>query len=411
LRPWVLRLALLGLAPALRAGEGAAYLKIPQGAASASLGSAFVAQRGVEALWYTPAALVGLSSAALSASRMNWLGQTSDDYLAAVVPWGSGGLGLWTNYVGTQDTYRDDQGNENGSFGVYAVGAGAAIGAALGPLGVGAGIKAYQERVEATTQPLVAADLGLQMDLGGGLRLGGSARDLGPARVYDPALGPEALPATYDAGLAWNGLGGWLHILQDERFVPSSAETSYLAGIALTHVFGTLGVALRGGYDQSAQGLGGMAGFSMGAGVRLEGLRVDLAYQLYGALGSPYRMTLGWDFGAGSSPAQSSPAAEQPALTAPAGLDPSAAAPAESAEQAWERAKAAEASGDLAAAQAAYEGVTRSDPSNALAWGHLAKFHYGQGHKAEALNAFDQMLKLKPDPALSGWVEQYRAEP
>lgn len=431
------RAAVLGLAVArllqgpLDASEGAASLKIPQGAASTALGGAMVAARGVESLWYTPAGLARLDRLQLSLSRNAWLGQTRNDYLAAAVPLGPGGLGAWTNYVGTEDVYRDNAGADQGSFGVYALSGGLAYGWNLGYLALGAGAKYYQERVELLQSSSWAGDLGAQVELGTPrARLGLAVQNLGPRMDYDSTLGEVKLPLTYRAGLALDRIFGFLTVLQELRMLPESGESSYLAGAELQGRAGQVALAGRAGIDSSAQVIGGgLAGFTMGAGAVLGPLHVDFALVPYGQLGNPYRMSVGWDFDLPQAPAPR-PAGRSVPAPAPADAVPvpreQAAVTVElpvgaatvgttqtfaSASDAWTAAKAAETAGQIAQAREAYVTATRLEPDNSETWGRLGKFEYARNNKAAALPALEKMLELKPDANLQKWVDAYRAEP
>lgn len=428
----------LGLAMAsalhgrLVASEGAAYLKIPQGAASTAMGGAMVAERGVESLWYTPAGLARLDRVQLSLSRNAWLGQTRNDYLAGAFPLGPGGMGVWTNYVGTEDVYRDNAGVDQGSFGVYDLSGGVGYGWNLGYLSLGAGAKYVQERVELLQSSSWAGDLGAQIELGTPrARLGLAVQNLGPRMDYDTTLGEVKLPLTYRAGLALDRMFGFLTVLQELRMLPESGESSYLAGAEVQGKAGQVALAGRAGFDTSAQVIGGgLAGFTLGAGAVLGPLHVDLAMVPYGQLGNPYRMTVGWDFELAQAPSpkvaqsvapvvaraaapvvapreQAAVTVELPAGAATVGSTQTFA----NASEAWSAAKAAEAAGQTAQAREAYVTGTRLEPGNSEAWGRLGKFEYGQGNKAAALPALEKMLELKPDASLQKWVDAYRTEP
>jgi hypothetical protein len=403
----------------LEASEGAAYLKIPQGAASTALGSAMVGMHGVESLWYTPAGLARQDKLQVALSRNAWLGQTRNDYLAAAMPMGPGGLGAWVNYVGTEDAYRDNNGVDQGSFGVYNLSGGLGYGWKLGAVALGLSGKYFQERVELLQSANWAVDLGTQIDLGTPrARLGLAVQNLGPRMDYDTALGEVKAPLTYRIGIALERIAGFVTVLQELRMLPESGETSYLAGVEAQGKAGGVALAGRAGYDTSAQVIGGgLAGFTLGAGAVLGPLHVDIAMVPYGQLGNPYRMSVGWEFAAGPAP-RPQPAAgissatsvgagsPRPALTpVPAPTGPT------NAKQAWEDAKAAEAAGSLDEARRAYQLATKLEPSNFESWGRLAKFEYAQGRKTEAVAAFEKMQALKPDAEFGKWLDAYKAEP
>ena len=426
--------AAFALSAPLLSSEGAAYLKVPQGAASSAMGSAMVGMRGVESLWYTPAGLARLRTPQIALSRNAWLGQTRNDYLAGALPVGSsGGIGAWANYVGSEDVYRDASGQDTGSFGVYDLSGGLACGWSLGSLALGLGGKYFQEHVEKLSSASWAVDLGTQIELGTPrARLGLAVQNLGPRLDYDVALGEVKPPLTYRAGLALVRVASFLTVLQELRMLPESGETSYLAGLETQGQAGSMTLLGRAGYDTAnTQVGGGLAGFTLGAGIVLQGLHVDLAIVPYGQLGNPYRMSLGWEFAAApagpvvtvsaSAPAPTpvaaqapAPASKQAAFTVemPAGaVAVGATQTYTNAAAAWDAAKAAEAAGDKAKARSAYEAGCNLEPSNAEAWGRLGKFEYEQGEKAAAVDAFDKMLQLKPDDSIQRWLQDYRSQP
>ena len=299
------RIGLLLLAcwpAAARAVEGAAWLKIPQGARSVALGTAVTALPGsAEAMWYTPAALAGLKSADLSVSRQAWLGQTRDDYLGAALPLGSGGLGVYGSLLGSEDIYRDAQGLEGGTFSDSAWTAGLAYGVQLGPLGIGLAAKSIHEQIERSQSSGWAGDAGAQLQLGAPwARFGFSVQNMGQFNG-DQSLGVVRLPLAYRLGLALDHAIPGVTLSVESLQYQASRESTLMGGIEGAFQLGIIGVALRGGYQNAVEEAGGMAGLALGAGLRMENLSFDLAYTPYGALGDPYRMTLGWDFGGGSA--------------------------------------------------------------------------------------------------------------
>jgi hypothetical protein len=186
---------------------------------------------------------------------------------------------------------------------------------------------------------------------------------------------------------------------------------------------GQVALAGRAGYDTASQVLGGgLAGFSVGAGAVLGPLHVDLAIVPYGQLGTPYRMSVGWEFAAGPRPLRAEPKVAAQAKPAPVEVMPKPLGPAPvvaeapkpafgSLKEAWDAAKAAEAAGSIDLARNDYRAAVEIEASNFEPWGRLAKFEYGQGNKAAAVPAFEQMQKLKPDPDFAKWLEDYKAEP
>jgi tetratricopeptide (TPR) repeat protein len=409
--------ALLLLAAQAQASEGAAYLKIPQGAASTAMGSARVALRGMESMWYTPAGLAGIESIDLSFSRMAWLGQTRNDYLAAVLPVGAGGgLGAWVNSIGTEDTYRDAFGNDGGKFNVGALSGGLAYGVRWNRVSFGLAAKYFQERIESVAASSYAGDFGMQIELlhSRKWRLGFAVQNMGPNLNYDTAststspyyysYGSSAVtpPRTYRGGMAFDHLGDIVTLVQEVRLLPDSLEMTYLLGGELDFKVGLFKLAARAGYESMASyEQNSVNALSVGGGVQMQNLKVDFAYLPYGSLGAPYRMSLGWQFDV-SRPIP----APLPKLRRRRGEE--ADGRYTSVEAAWAEAERAEAGGGFARAREAYEEAIKMEPQNPEVWGRLGKFEFHQDNKGSAVKAFEVMLTLRPDEKLSLWLKDYK---
>lgn len=424
--------SLLLSAAALSASEGSAWLKIPQGARSVSLGQAISSYgRGAEALWYTPAALSRVRGLDLSLSRQAWLGKTRDDLVSVAVPVPGGGVGGYVNWLGNEDVYRDANGTEGAKFGNSAWAAGLGYGFRLGFLSAGVAGKVIQERLESKQYAGYASDLGLQAHLGPWLRLGGAIQNLG-AWSGENSLGGVELPLTYRGGIAFeNALPGVVLSLE-ARALPRSGESSMLAGGEYGFRTGLFSAAVRAGFEGSAAQLGEAAGFNLGAGAQFSGLKVDFAWSPYATLGNPYRMTLGWDFGqdpnasAAVRPREALPAslaapvstASAPVInlnsapTEPAAVtDPTAIPAAGSLEQRLASARAAFSRGDLGGAEAQFKALSDEYPANAKPFQGLFQVYFQQGRKEEAIAALEAKLARENDPAQAAWLERYKAAP
>lgn len=397
----------LVLPAAAQAAEGASWLKIPQGARSVGMGTAVTAlPGGAEGLWYNPASLGTLRGADLSVSRQAWLGQTRDDLISVAAPVGVGSVGIMANLLATNDTYRDLNGVEGGAFSDSAFAAGLAYGVKLGWLSLGATGKYLNEKIENSQGAGFGMDLGAQLQLGRTpVRLGASALNLGQFQPASASLGAVTLPQVYRVGVALDQLIPHLLITQELRLEPGSVATSYLAGAELAIQAGQVGLSLRGGYEAAAAQIGGLGGLALGAGVRFENLKVDFAYTPYGALGDPYRMSLGWDF----APALAAPPAPLPASIALPGQT-AGAAPL-TLDDKMNRGKAALAEKRYAEAETIFLAVAEEYPANARPYAALFKTYMDQGRKAEAIAALEKKLDREPDEQQRAWLERYKAEP
>lgn len=435
-----LALALLAAAP-LGATEGSAWLKIPQGARSVSLGQAVSSYgRGAEALWYTPAALGRVRGLDLSVSRQAWLGKTRDDLLSVAIPVPGGGIGGYLNVLGNEDVYRDGAGVEGDKFSNGAWAGGLGYGFRLGFLSAGVVGKVLNEHYESKQYSGYASDLGAQARLGPWLRLGGAIQNLG-AWSGAATLGAVDLPLTYRGGIALENAIPGVTLSLEARALPRSQESSALAGGEYVFRSGFFSGALRAGYEASAASLGDAAGLNLGAGAQFTGLKVDFAWSPYASLGNPYRMTLGWDFGqdptasAATRQQEQLPASLAPAPVAapaepvvhlnspePAAVSPTAAplsgtatvfvAPAPgSLEARLIEARASFARGDLNAAEAQFKALSDEYPANAKPFAGLFQVYYQQGRHDDAVQALTEKLARAPDPAQQAWLEKYKNAP
>jgi len=363
---------------------------------------------GAEGLWYNPASLGWLKAADISVSRQAWLGQTRDDLISAVAPVGKGSVGIFGNLLSTQDTYRDANGVEGGSFNNSAFAAGAAYGVKLGWLSVGATAKYLGEKIERSQGSGFGADLGAQLQLGRTpIRLGASALNLGAFTPASKSLGDVTLPQVYRVGLAIDQLIPHLLITQELRVQPGSITTSYLAGAELSLEAGPVQVALRGGYETAAAQIGGLGGLALGAGVRFDSLKVDFAYTPYGALGDPYRMSLGWDFAAPIAAKRR----ELPLAPLVTPMEASTGEALPPLDVKMNQGKAALAAGRYDEAEAILLMVSQEYPASARPYAALFKVYFDQGKKADAIEALEQKLERVPDADQSAWLENYKAQP
>lgn len=405
--------ALLATAAALPASEGSAWLKIPQGARSTALGTAVSSfDRGAEAQWYNPAGLARVRGLDLSLSRQAWLGKTRNDFAAVALPIPGGGVGALVNWLGNEDTYRDAFGNEGAKFGNSAWTAGLGLGLRAGFMSFGASGKVIQERYESKQYAGYASDLGAQAKLGPWLRLGGSIQNLG-AWSGDNSLGAVDLPLTYRGGLALENAIPGVILSLEARALPRSEEGTVLAGAEYGFKSGLFSGAVRAGYEASALDLGGGAGLSLGAGAKFTGLKVDFAWQPYGPLGNPYRMTLGWDFSVDpvSAPAVATVA---PDLSLPPSLSVLAvsASPANETpgglEQRLAGAWAAYKAGRWSDAEAGFRALAEEYPANHRPFHGLFLALYRSGRHEEAIIALEAKLARAADPVEQAWMKRYQ---
>lgn len=364
--------ALFGLGACLGAAEGAAHLKIAQGARSAAMGTAFgMVPASLEGLWYNPAALGGISGPELSFSHLSWIGDTSSEYAALGLGLGKAALGLSLQYLATQDVLRDAFGREGAGFDNTAMTA--MLGAAwdFGAVSLGAGAKYLGQSFNGRASSGVAADLGLQLKyFQGRLLLNAALQNLGAA-----AEAGSVPPLAWRAGLGLAPLKGLL-LTQEVQSRLARPELSYLAGLEARAAWSSMGASLRAGYDLAAAAPGGLAGLSLGGGLSLAGLSLDYAFVPLGALGSSHRASLAFAFAPSASPP---PPARKPGTASS------------------KEALAAYKAGKYKQAILLYESLIREKPGNATLWRNAAMCYFNDGQRGEARRCFQKALRLKPD--------------
>lgn len=369
------RVAVLLLLTGLRlqAAESASYMKIPQGARSAAMGSAFgMVPASLEAFWYNPAALGGLKGTALNFSHLNWIGDTVNEYAAVGLQTGPrSNLGISVQYAGTQDTYRDNNGRESGNFGIS--GMSATLGGAwdFGAIALGGSAKYLGQSVESKSGGGMVLDMGMQGRVfGGKLLISAAAQNLGTS--------PEAgilPPLTFRGGLGISGIPKGLILTQELQMRASQREFSYLSGLEYAPTWNNFGAALRAGYDHGATAAGGMAGLAFGGGVILKGLTLDYAFVPYGDLGSSHRASLGYAFGAAT--------AATPAPPRYRGFE-------------MNDGIAAFRAGRYRQAVEIFESLVLQLSDNSVAWQNLGMAYLKAGDRENAKRSLEMALKLDP---------------
>lgn len=263
-----------------------------------------VASRGgAEGVWYNPSALFGKSSFDATLSRMAWIGETKNDFLSLVYAPGKHAVGLYANLLSTEDVYRDNLGNDGGKFSNGATALGGAYALQMGPVTLGLGGKYFTENIEAMGLSGYAFDLGGQIRAARGhLRFGAALQNAYAVGSYgSSAVGAQllsknsAVPCTLRGGFSLLGKGFALNL--EGRFRPAYDERSISGGLEYALNAGSLGLAVRAGYDSAGLQVGDLAGIALGGGIVMDSLVADFAWLPQGVLGNPYRLSVGWRFG------------------------------------------------------------------------------------------------------------------
>jgi len=288
-------LALLSVRPALCAPPGFAFLEVPAGARAAALGGAFTSLgQGVEAAFWNPAGLEAVKGIQITGTHVEYVQSLRHDQFAVAGRAFGGGLAASLRALYSEPIdERDELGNLIGSFGSHDLEFALAYGRTVASgLSVGATIAALRERIADASASTYAAGFGAAWEPAGvsGLRLGFSAHNLGRDARFGLEGGPGepvALPAAVQAGGSWQRAiahGAALRAALEGRFTRGRSGIG-MAGLELATAGGANGAGaafLRAGLRVNDDA----AGYSVGVGYALPGLRLDYAFV-------PLRLDLG----------------------------------------------------------------------------------------------------------------------
>jgi hypothetical protein len=404
---------------------GGASLVTPLSALGASarvdaLGGAWVGLADdPSALFYNAAGLSQLKAASLSLNHNSYLAGSFEETLLFGLPVGAwGGFAAALQYVswGGLDA-RDVNGVSEGSF---------ADGDAAFSLGWGLGV--------ADQLSVGAALHGIQQKIIDSLDTGFSA-DFGILWAPDPR---------FQMGLCYTGLGtSWAGFgpAQDLRFgtafkldLGKDAVLRMLAGgdwepNSVSRLQGGLEAVFDRDYFLRVGGqaplgdnqVGGLTGFTAGAGARLGRFQLDYAFVPYGDLGASHRVSLEYEF-PNPQPPVSRPVT---VLASPVTIQVppvTVAAPVPVPVPAGENAKTklevlfdlpgvpARRAGHSQSQVAAYEKAASDHPGDSRAWRNLGIVYLNSGQKDLGIQCLEQALRLNPtDQALGRWLSDYHA--
>ncbi|MFI5347830.1 MAG: PorV/PorQ family protein [Elusimicrobiota bacterium] len=289
---------------------GAAFLRDPFGARAAAMGGVMAASaEGAESLFQNPAALARLEPESPSEIALGYDAlvesayQGSAAYARPLGRDGALGAGFVDQSQSAQTTY-DALGNSNGKFTPMDLAAGVGYARRVGPVSIGAGVKAIRSTLSTLNGTTGAVDFGVLArhvtDLGEGpLDLGGAVSNLGPPLKLGSTADP--LPMRARAGALWHATPNFDAAL--DLVFPVDQDPYFTMGLearfpaAMINSARPWSAALRAGYDQNrGRDVDGFAGASIGGGLDLSSFRVDYAWVALGALGSANRITLAFRF-------------------------------------------------------------------------------------------------------------------
>jgi hypothetical protein len=274
---------------ALAGPPGFAFLEIPTGARASALGGAYTSLAlGVDAAFWNPAALEGVTGVQLMAGHYELFQTLRHDHFAVAGRLLGGGLSGSIRALYTEPIEeRDELGNLIGSFGSHDLEFGLGYGRSAGSgVSVGASAQVLRERISNSAATTYGFGLGAAWEppRSRGLRLAMSCQNLGPAAHYmiDGIRGaPVPLPTAVQAGVSY---GRDVAFNLAVRGALEGRLTRGRGGIAMlgAEVASPAGAALRFGVRANDDA----STVSFGAGYAVRALHLDYAYV-------PLRLDLG----------------------------------------------------------------------------------------------------------------------
>jgi tetratricopeptide (TPR) repeat protein len=391
--------------------EGSAFMKVPQGARSSAMGSAFGSVPGsVEALWYNPATLGGLQSFQATFSHLSWFEGVNTEYLAAGYTAGNSGhgLGLFLRFDNATDIARDNTGVELRDFSISNMAAGLAWGKRFGNVNAGITGKILNQSIDNSRATGYAADLGFSYMADGDKAIFSMAvQNLGSSASLGTGNSEEAAPFALRGGIALREyLSGTLLTLETVHW-SVFRTTDILAGLEYGFNISAIKLSTRLGYDSGAAPLGGLGGFTLGAGFNLAGLQFDYAFIPSEKLGAAHRASLSWvPGGAGQLKTKDLPQWSQAARQAEAPVDPGEEST--GTQQTHRLAAEAYRAKKYTLAAKYFQKLVQMKPKSAGAWKGLGMSLYRSGNKKNGLRAIYRALELDPSlKKLKKWYMYY----
>lgn len=309
----VLAVMLVGRPAAAQSINGALDILLPVGARAAAMGTAIVAERGGESIWWNPAGIARLAKPEFAIDHFSSAFIESGDAASLVLPVGP--IGVFAvgarlfNYGG--QVAKDNNNIETGTASTRSTVLSSSFAASFGErFSAGLTFRLYQFAAICSgicgDALLVAGDFTTGMlDAGvqyrtsptSPLEFGAVMSNLGPSlQVHDLAQA-DALPTTIRVGLSYRPTStSWdpaIRLRTTAEFVttPSLSNKEIHLGGELGYVAGDATLTLRGGYIyQQAGTLDSSAQPSVGFGIASGRVQLDFA-QLFdpAALGKPPR--------------------------------------------------------------------------------------------------------------------------
>lgn len=389
-----------------------------------ALGDAFV---GVaddpSALFFNSAGLSQLKTASFSINHNSYLAGSFEETLLFGLHAGSlGGFAAALQYVSwggidKRDAYGVPQGSFNDSDAAFSVGWGLPV---VDGLSLGLALHGSQQKIVDSLYTGFSGDLGLLWFPRPNLRVGLAYTGLGThlagfAPVQDLHLGLSAL----------------LDLGRGSKLQPLLAGDWEPRGVSRIQggLEGTIDRAcfLRLGYQAALENnqIGGLTGFTAGAGLLIGRVRLDYAFVPYGDMGISHRISVGYEFpdpkpvAPKSVTVMSSPVTVQAVpmtvvVTPTPGPVTAPGPPKSKVEVHFELGGAQPPlKGETlsSALVASYEKAAEANPGDSRSWRNLGIVYLKSGQTAQGIQCLEQSLRLNPnDRVLKKWLDDYRSQ-
>ncbi len=275
--------------------EAAAFLDIPVGAGPASLGGAYTAlATDAYAPVYNPAGLGSLNAYEVGGQHTAYLGSIHYEYLSFVAPVGdTHGLGFSVQYLGSGDIAgTNDTGASIGDYSDYYAAYSLSYGHAFTEkVSLGLTGKWIHGKLSDLTADAYAGDAGALFRLNDQLSLGLGITNVGTDMKFINQK--DSLPMAYKLGLGWSPSRSFTWT--NEGWYEKTGLASYHTGFEWQPA---KLIVLRAGYrTDTLRQLSGLAGLTVGAGLRLWGQEFSYAWLPLGDLGNTNYFSLVLRFG------------------------------------------------------------------------------------------------------------------
>jgi len=403
-----------------------------------AMGGAFVAvPEGLDAMDFNPAVIGVCEGPGWALHHQTWFGSLHREALSYQHPLGLWGLGGSLRYLGYGTlTARDETGEMIGSYHPYRLGGSLSASRAWKTLFFGATARYTREVIDGTVFQSLGGDTGVLWRPSRCLSAGFAYSQFGTdVRTYLTA-------ESYRSGLSY--------LLNPSREVSLRAAAEYdwePLGVHRLHL-GSEGLfknrfALRCGYtfDLIRNPLQGFHGLSAGVGFRTGDLWLDYAYLPQGDLGQSHQLSLRFNPAKRSHAATATPVptvtstftpTNTPTATAtlPIPAFPTSTPTATYASPAisptpvsteetttfgmevYSTSVTFQPGSDKTADPKELERLQKAieeTPQNPNSWLDLGRLYWSTGDKEQAIQCFDQVLRLKPDfQALQTWLSKYK---